>query len=82
MPLKVLALVVKQLSWTWTVCQQAKASASVQLKCMPIAVRVCKHQLLVRIFAIDASYDPAIWSSLCPAFSAYDMYSLTEKIQR
>lgn len=81
MSLIVLALVtVKQLSWSWTVSQQAKASAIVRLKCKPIAVKCNGHQILMKMFAFCAVYDLAIWSSLCPAYSAFYTYSLTEDV--
>lgn len=81
MPLKVLALeTVKELSQAWIVSQQAKASTSVQLK---MQANCCKI-----LWTSDTSgnvchlYHLAIWSSLCPAFSACDACSLTEEIQR
>lgn len=51
-----------------------------RLKCKLIAVKFNGHKMLMKIFAFCTVQDLAMWSSLCPAFSAFYTYSLTKDV--
>lgn len=51
-----------------------------RLKCKPIAVKFNGLKILMKIFAFCTIYDVAMWSSLCPAFSAFYTYLLREEV--
>lgn len=51
-----------------------------RLKCKLIAVKFNGLKILMKIFAFCTIYDVAMWSSLCPAFSAFYTYLLREEV--